>query len=58
MREIWVDFYYYDNEYGSTEDSINKYFMYLTLAYKNAANRRKKVTSGKTAQGFGAVNMA
>jgi len=35
MREIWVDFYSYDNVYNSTEDSINKYFAYLTIAFKN-----------------------
>jgi len=35
MREIWVDFFKYDNQYKSTEESINKYFMYLTIAFKN-----------------------
>ncbi len=35
MREIWVDFFKYDNQYNSTEDQINKYFMYSTLAFKN-----------------------
>lgn len=35
MREIWVDFYYYDNEYNSTEDWINRYFEQLTIAYGN-----------------------
>lgn len=35
MREIWVDYFKYDNQYNSTEESINKYFMYLTIAFKN-----------------------
>jgi len=35
MREMWVDFFNYDNQYNSTEDSINKYFTYLTIAFKN-----------------------
>jgi len=35
MREIWVDYFQYDNEYSSTAESINKYFMYLTIAFKN-----------------------
>ena len=34
MREIWVDFFKYDNEYNSTQDSINKYFMYTTIGFK------------------------
>ena len=34
MREIWVDFFKYDNEYNSTEESINKYFMYMTIGFK------------------------
>ncbi len=38
MREIWVDYFKYDNEYNSTQESINKYFMYLTVAYKNTLN--------------------
>ena len=36
MREIWVDYFQYDNEYSSTAESINKYFMYLTIAFKNS----------------------
>ena len=36
MREIWVDFFKYDNQYKSTEESINKYFMYLTVGFKNS----------------------
>lgn len=36
MREIWVDYYKYDNQYLSTAQSINNYFMYLTIAYKNS----------------------
>jgi len=38
MREIWVDYFKYDNEYNSTEEGINKYFMYLTVAFKNLQN--------------------
>ena len=34
MREIWVDYFKYDNEYNSTEEGINKYFMYLTIGFK------------------------
>ena len=34
MREIWVDYFKYDNEYNSTEEGINKYFMYITIASK------------------------
>lgn len=35
MREMWVDYFKYDNTYNSTQESINKYFMYLTIASKN-----------------------
>ena len=35
MREIWVDYFKYDNEYNSTEENINKYFMYTTIGSKN-----------------------
>jgi len=35
MREIWVDYFKYDNQYNSTAESINKYFMYLTIGFKN-----------------------
>ncbi len=35
MRETWVDFFAYENQYNSTEEEINNYFMYLTLAFKN-----------------------
>ena len=34
MREIWVDYFRYDNEYNSTQEDINKYFMYMTIASK------------------------
>ena len=34
MREIWVDYFKYDNEYNSTEEGINKYFLYTTIASK------------------------
>ena len=36
MREIWVDYFKYDKRYNSTEEKINKYFMYLTIAFKNS----------------------
>ncbi len=35
MRELWVDYFKYDNEYNSTQEGINKYFMYTTIAVKN-----------------------
>jgi hypothetical protein len=35
MREIWVDYFKYDNDYNSTGEGINKYFMYTTIAFKN-----------------------
>jgi len=34
-REIWADYFKYDNEYNSTAQSINNYFKYLTIAFKN-----------------------
>ena len=34
MREIWVDYFKYDNEYNSTQKDINRYFMYITIASK------------------------
>ncbi len=34
-REIWVDYFKYDNQYNSTGEDINKYFTYLTVAFKN-----------------------
>lgn len=37
MREIWVDFFKYENQYNSTAEDINKYFMYLTIGFKNMA---------------------
>lgn len=36
MREIWVDFYKYNNDYNSDAESINRYFAYLTICYKNS----------------------
>lgn len=36
MREIWVDYYEYGNSYHSTEESINAYFRYLTIAYQRS----------------------
>lgn len=36
MREIWVDYFKYDNQYNSTGEGINKYFTYLTIAFKNS----------------------
>lgn len=35
MREIWVDYFKYDNEYNSTGEGINRYFFYSTIASKN-----------------------
>jgi hypothetical protein len=35
MREVWVDYFKYENQYNSTDEEINKYFMYLTIAFKN-----------------------
>ncbi len=35
MREIWVDFFKYENEYNSTGESLNTYFTNLTVAFKN-----------------------
>ncbi len=35
MREIWVDYFKYENQYNSTDEDIYKYFMYLTIAFKN-----------------------
>lgn len=32
MREVWVDYFQYNNEYNSTEKDINKYFKYTTIA--------------------------
>lgn len=32
-REIWVDYFAFDNDYKSTAESINKYFFELTVAY-------------------------
>lgn len=36
MREIWVDYFKYDNVYNSTQEGINKYFMYTTIASKSS----------------------
>jgi hypothetical protein len=35
MREIWVDYFKYENQYNSSDEDINKYSMYLTIAFKN-----------------------
>ena len=35
VRELWVDYFMYDNVYNSTAEGINKYFMDLTIAFKN-----------------------
>jgi len=39
VRETWVDYFMYDNVYNSTAEEINKYFMYLTIAFKNKLNK-------------------
>lgn len=31
-REAWVDFYAYDNEYGTNEESWRKYFLQFAFA--------------------------
>ncbi len=36
MREIWVDYFKYKNNYNSTKESINKYFECLTIAFRNS----------------------
>ncbi len=36
MREICVDYFKYDNDYNSSADSINRYFMYITIAFKSS----------------------
>jgi len=38
MREIWVDYFKYDNKYNSDTEFFNRYFNYLTIAYKNKSN--------------------
>lgn len=40
MRWIWVDYFKYENQYNSTDEDINKYFMYLTIALKNISAYR------------------
>ena len=32
MRELWVDYFKYDNQYNSTESFFNNYFKYITIA--------------------------
>jgi len=46
MREIWVDYFRYNNDYNSTAESINKYFMYTTIALK--ATERVSISLIKT----------
>jgi hypothetical protein len=36
MREMWVDYFMYDNEYNSTEELINSYFTSTTIASKHS----------------------
>lgn len=31
LYEVWVDFFYGDNQYKSTENSMNRYFMHFNL---------------------------
>jgi len=33
-KEMWVDYFKYDNIYKSSAEFFNNYFMYLTIAYK------------------------
>ena len=35
MREMWVDYFMYDNVYNSDDEFFNRYFTELTIAYKN-----------------------
>jgi len=35
MREIWIDFFKYENEYNSDKEFFNTYFTYLTVASRN-----------------------
>lgn len=35
MRELWIDYFVYENEYNSTKDFFNSYFKYLTIASRN-----------------------
>ncbi len=41
IREIWVDYFKYKNQYNSTAVSINQYFAGLTIAYKNSRDLKK-----------------
>lgn len=34
LRELWVDFFKYDNEYKSDSKFFNDYFMWLTVYWK------------------------
>jgi hypothetical protein len=34
-REIWVDFFKYENIFNSTGEGINNYFKYLTISSRN-----------------------
>lgn len=34
LREMWVDYFKYDNVYHSDDKFFNDYFMYITLASK------------------------
>lgn len=40
LREIWVDYFMYDNVYNSDDEFFNRYFMNLTIAYKNSLKMR------------------
>lgn len=35
VREVWTDFFAYNNQYKSTKENWRKYFMYLLFAFKN-----------------------
>lgn len=38
VREMWVDFFGFDNQYNSTKELWRKYFLQLLIAYKMADN--------------------
>ena len=35
MREVWVDYFAYNNQFNSNKEGINNYFKYLTIASRN-----------------------
>ena len=39
LRELWVDFFAYDNVYKSDAKFFNNYFAQMTIAYQNTKNQ-------------------